>query len=250
MSQLPRLVISPDQQDAERIVLTPDQHHYLRRVLRLGTGDRFLVLDGQGTTWLAVLEAGGDEARVVASVESGRELPFPVTLLTAMPKGNSMDDMVRQATEIGVTRIVPVQSDRTLLSPSAQKLERWRRISREAAEQSERQVVPEISDPLSWRDVVQAHQPDQQMGYLCVARSNCPHLLAHLLEQWRTHPVPIAIAIGPEGGWTEAEIEQGIAAGFHLVSLGDSILRATTAPTVALGIIASVMAIGKTGFGE
>jgi 16S rRNA (uracil1498-N3)-methyltransferase len=209
----------------------------------MGAGDRFIILDGQGASWLVVLHPEHEQAEVLASMPLGNELPLPVTLLMAMPKGNAMDDIVRQATEIGVTQIIPVQSDRTLLQPSPQKLDRWRRISREAAEQSERQMIPNIAEPLTWTALLTSHALERQTGYLCTARGDRPHLLQHLLHHWRHHPTPITIAIGPEGGWTEAEISQGTEAGYQVVSLGDRILRAATAPTVALGLVASVMTI-------
>jgi 16S rRNA (uracil1498-N3)-methyltransferase len=231
MSQLQRLTISPDQIAAQQILLNAPQRHYLYNVLRLGQGDRFIAIDGQGNGWLASLDA--QSATLLKPVIAKTELPISVTLLIALPK-NGMDDIVRQATELGVERIQPIISDRTILKPSAQKGDRWQRIAQEAAEQCERQVVPPVLPPLSWSAALQT---GSAAAYLCEARGNHPHLLSQL--QSAPLPPSIAIAIGTEGGWTEREIAAAIAAGYQAVSLGDRILRAVTAPLVALSLIAA-----------
>jgi 16S rRNA (uracil1498-N3)-methyltransferase len=199
------------------------------------------------------------------------ELPISVTLLLALPK-TGMDDVVRQATEIGVQRIVPILSQRTVLNPSAQKLERWQRIIQEAAEQSERQLVPELLPPQAWEIALQTWNRTTGLCYLCEARGEHPHLLKCLLETQcllDTNPIrgnlqpvslqpvnlqPVSlqpvvsacmIAIGPEGGWTDQEIDQAVTAGYQPVSLGARILRSITAPLVALSLLAGVMEIQR-----
>lgn len=246
ITQLRRVTVSPEQILQQRVCLTAEQQHYLRRVLRLQTNDRFIAIDGQGQGWLAVLGDSAD-ADLVEPIAFQTELPLPVLLLIGLPKGNSMDEIVRQATELGVSKIVPVLSDRTLLDPSPQKLQRWRRIAQEATEQAERPCVPEISAPLSWRQVVETWHCETAYCYLCVARGDSLPLLSQLialrktLAAPQTCTVPIAIATGPEGGWTATEMEQAIAAGYQPVSLGLRILRAVTAPIAALSITAAVL---------
>ena len=169
--------------------------------------------------------------------------------MAALPKGNGFDEVVRQATELGVASIVPVTSDRTLLKPSAQKVDRWRRIAAEAAEQSERQIVPTILEPVSFDLAVK--DCGQKYRYICVARGDNPHFWDCLigLEPPFVGAVPpcpppagggelsIVIAIGPEGGWTDGEVKRAIELGFEPVSLGSRILRAVTAPIVALSLV-------------
>jgi 16S rRNA (uracil1498-N3)-methyltransferase len=232
MPQLQRLTVSPEQITERQVLLNALQRHYLHHVLRLGQGDRFIAIDGQGNGWLASLDAQAEKAELLESVTATTELPISVTLLIALPK-NGMDDIVRQATELGVERIQPIISDRTILKPSAQKADRWQRIAQEAAEQCERQIVPPVLPPLSWSAALQTWSG----GYLCEARGNHPHLLSQL--QSAPLPPSIAIAIGTEGGWTEREIAAAIAAGYQPVSLGARILRAVTAPLVALSLIAA-----------
>ena len=254
---LQRVVVELANVQSPTIVLTTEQQHYLTRVLRLNVGDRWIAMDGRGQSWLVALTPDS-HAQIIEPIQHQTELPLAVTLVVALPKGNAFDEVARQATELGVSQIIPVISDRTLLHPSGQKLERWRRIMQEAAEQSERQIVPTLTDPISFQQHLQQINPISQ-AYLCTPRYAAPHLLACLAQfppemDWQhvspdtsrfDSPTPssiptLSLAIGPEGGWTEAEIAQAIAAGYQLVSLGDRILRAVTAPIVALSLIAAV----------
>lgn len=238
---LQRVVIDPCQICLKAIALTQDQQHYLGRVLRLQAGDRFIAMDGQGQSWLANLIALDDQlqAEIIEPVQTHTELPIRVTLVMALPKGNGFDDVVRQATELGVACIVPVLSDRTLLNPSPQKCDRWRRIAQEAAEQSERQHVPVLQDPIPFTQSL-THLTTSDSNYLCVTRHSVPHLLNCLGFPFPPLSPSITLAIGCEGGWTDVEVEQAIAAGYQPVSLGSRILRAVTAPIVALSLIAAV----------
>ena len=242
-----RLVISLSQLQDRHIELNDEQLHYLKRVLRLQSGDRFFALDGQGQTWITQL--AHDFATIIESVQANhQELAVNVTLIVALPKGNSFEEIVRCCTELGVSTIIPTKSNHTLLKPSTHKLERWRRIANEAAEQSERQLVPTITELTPFDSVIH-QQPsvnsDSQLQYICVARGDVPHLMTCLQSKIKTNSQlqnspSIVIATGPEGGWTPAEIQQANIAGFQSVSLGKRILRAVTAPIVALSMAAAV----------
>ncbi|MCL1466915.1 16S rRNA (uracil(1498)-N(3))-methyltransferase [Argonema galeatum] len=260
MTQLQRLAIAPSQLQDRQIFLTAPQQHYLSRVLRLETGDRFIAMNGQGQWWLAKLQ--GEQAEILEPISVQTELPVAVTLMVALPKGNGFDDVVRQVTELGVTCIIPTISDRTLLKPSPQKLERWRRIASEAAEQSERQIVPTILEPVPFTTalafcqesnrlhnqateenfpVPNPQSPVPSSQYICVARGDYPHLLDRLIH---TQHSALTIAIGPEGGWTDAEIQKACAASFQPVSLGRRILTTVLAPIVALSLLAGTSEMG------
>ncbi|NMG07074.1 16S rRNA (uracil(1498)-N(3))-methyltransferase [Brasilonema sp. UFV-L1] len=233
MSQLQRISLVPSQLQQEQILLTPQQQHYLGRVLRLREGDHFIAMDGKGKWWLAQLQ--GEKAQILESLTVETELPVSITLMVALPKGNGFDDVVRVCTELGVAVIAPVVSDRTLLHPSPQKLERWLRIAQEAAEQSERAFVPTILEPVSFITALATGTTSHR--YICEARGNYAHL-REVINQVSTTSEMI-IATGPEGGWTQKEVECAIDAGFQPVSLGRRILRAVTAPIVALSIVAA-----------
>ncbi len=229
-----RLVIAPTQQQSGQIILTSQQQHYLNRVLRLGEGDRFVAMDGQGQSWLAQLAK--DKAQILEPLTGSTELSVAVTLMAALPKGNGFEQVVRCCTELGVTAFVPVISDRTLLKPSSHKLERWRRIAQEAAEQSERQIVPGIAEPAHFTKALKRVGDSRTDCYICVARRDANHLLDCLENRKQKN---IIIATGPEGGWTAQEIETAIAARFQPVSLGSRVLRAITAPIVASSLAAA-----------
>ncbi len=263
-----RITISPQQQQGSLLVLQPDQMHYLVRVLRLKEGDRFIAQNGQGQQWLAALGEQSDQAQILESITPATQLSAPIRLIAAVPKGNGFDQVVRQTTELGVTHIYPVLTERTLLKPSSNKLTRWRRIAEEASEQSERITVPEIFEPTSFELCIkhpswEGSEKGQngELRYLCAARlvstqapgktpeqtseqkpDRNPHLLAHLLTHQRDNLATanlrsVTLAIGPEGGWTSGEITVAIAHGYKPVSLGSVILRAVTAPVTALSLV-------------
>lgn len=248
MAQWQRIAIAPSQFHPPHIDLTRDRQHYLSRVLRLKSGDRFIAIDGEGRWWLARIEAATKENApqgwmgvIEEEISVKTELPVTVTLIAALPKGNGFDDVVRGSTELGVDRILPAFSTRTLLEPSPRKIERWRRIAREAAEQSERQVIPIVADPLPFASVLQSITISEP-SYICVARGDAPHLLDCL--QQSPHP-SITLAIGPEGGWTPEEVDKAISIGFKPVSLGRRVLRAVTAPIAAVSLVAAALERGS-----
>lgn len=236
-SGLQRLAIAPEQIVHSQIHLTPEQQHYLKRVLRLGVGDRFIVMNGRGQAWLAGLSYSFASAQLLEEIFTQTELPIPVVLLVAMPKGSGMDEVVRQGTELGVAEIVPVVSDRTLLQPSPQKLERWRRIAQEAAEQSERQRVPLVHSPQPLVAALTVWKSEGSGCYFCAERRESRHLLEQVLGNRQAER--LVVVTGAEGGWTEAEVSGAIALGYQPVTLGRRILRAVTAPLAALSLLAA-----------
>ena len=229
MSQLQRITIHTHQIQATQLLLTSQQQHYLLRVLRLRDGDQFIAMDGMGEWLLAQLQ--GEQGKILGSLAVKTELPVSITLMMALPKGNGFDEVVRCCTKLGVTCIAPVLSDRSLLNPSSQKLERWRRIASEAAEQSERTFVPTILDPVTFNTFLNKAVATHR--YICEARGNYPHLKQVINNTTND----IIIAIGPEGGWTNQEIEMAVKLEFQPISLGRRILRAVTAPIVAISLI-------------
>ncbi|NEQ35603.1 MAG: 16S rRNA (uracil(1498)-N(3))-methyltransferase [Okeania sp. SIO3I5] len=256
MADLQRLAIASHQINREKVFLTVEQDHYLRRVLRLEVGEKFIVMDGEGKWWLAKLTLDisgktGLTAVLEQEILIQNELPIKVILICALPKGNNFDEVVRQSTELGVTQILPVISSRTLLQPSPQKLKRWHKIATEAAEQSERQVVPKIRETVEYSVALSLFENENLSTnyhkYICVARNSYPLLLESLLDNSKLES--IVIATGPEGGWTDGEIEAAIATGFQVVSLGKRILRAVTAPIVALSLVAAILERSR-GVGE
>ncbi|MFP4255000.1 MAG: 16S rRNA (uracil(1498)-N(3))-methyltransferase [Halothece sp.] len=231
--QYQRFVIASHQKQGEWIQLTEAQTHYLRRVLRLSKRDRAIALTGTGMAW--IVELTPDQAKIVAPITMNTELSVNVTLLISLPK-QGFDEIVRCCTELGVTSIVPMLSERTVINPSPNKLARWRRIATEASEQSERAIVPSIESPISFTQALREYSGYQ--GYFCTARHEVP-VLSEILPSQLTINQPLVIATGCEGGWTESEILQAQEAQFQLVSLGKRILRAVTAPIAVMSLVAT-----------
>ncbi len=232
-----RITISAEQRQDSSLTLAADQIHYLLRVLRLRAGDRFIAQDGAGQQWIAALTDQPAQAQIIEAIAAQSPSTVPLRLIAALPKGNSFDQVVRQTTELGVTHIYPVLSDRTLLKPSNSKLRRWQRIAQEAAEQSERVTVPKIFAPTDFRQCL-TDMDSGGLRYLCAARTDRLHLLAHLQTHLvSAHSPAVTVAIGPEGGWTPDEITVASAQGYEVVSLGAAVLRAVTAPITALTLI-------------
>jgi 16S rRNA (uracil1498-N3)-methyltransferase len=239
VAYLQRLVIEPSQCVGSDIALTSEQHHYLIRVLRLRGGDRFIAICHQ-TWWLAQLHLCEPVAQRLEPVSMQTELESPITLLAALTKGQGFDDVVRATTEMGIAALIPLLTARTVLNPSDGKLERWRRIATEAAEQSCRQVVPEISVPIAFDQALTLAQTERfadQSSLICVTDTDGANLgqaLDHLPSK-----LGILMMVGPEGGWTFDEQKRAIAQGFLPVSLGRRVLRAVTASMAAVAILAN-----------
>ena len=213
----------------ETLNLNPRELRHLR-VLRLGVGDVVRVFDGNGSEAEARIERldeGGAVLRVGASVTSAPEMPRDVTLAVALLKGDKLADVVRAATELGVSR---VQLLRTRFADvpdiSANKLERLRRVAAEASKQSRRAVVPDVLEPIPVRAL-----PVTRQGF--VAHVGSETRLADLLD-WSDS---VVIVTGPEGGFAEDEVQDLSSRGYHVVTLGRRILRAETAPVALLGAI-------------
>jgi 16S rRNA (uracil1498-N3)-methyltransferase len=228
---LQRVIVQPTQLQGSQLTLTVPQLHYLQRVLRLPIGAKFEAIDGSGNLYLVEL-ATPNALVLEQSAPVGIELPVAVNLIVAVPK-IGLDDLVRACTELGVNTIYPVTSDRTIVQPSEQKQRRWLEIANEATEQSERLLVTNIQPVQSWLTVMTQLTGQRKV---CTARGDSPHLIKSIDTS-----LPISIAIGPEGGWTDRELQQSIDLGWQPVSLGQRVLRTITAPLAAMSIIGGLL---------
>ncbi len=223
---LQRVVIPLNLQEGEVFPIPPSSLHYLQRVLRLRQGDQFIVMDGR-ERWRAELQ--NDRGKVLEKLPQEREIIREVHLAVAMPKGTGMETVLKQTTELGVSRITPIISERTILRPREGKLHRWQKIIQEAAELACLRVLPCLDDPLPLEEFLALDCPHK---FIAVT-SPAPPLL-QLLPQTGA----IALLTGPEGGWTVSEEQNALAKGWQPVSLAPSVLSATTAPVVGMGVIA------------
>ncbi len=181
-----------------------EEARHLTRVLRVEPGQRFEISDNHAAYLAEIAEARGERVvfRVVEPIASV-EMPASITLLAALFKFDRFEWMVEKATELGVEGIVPVEAARTergLFEASHKRAERWRRIAREASQQSRRTRMPEIEPSLKFDRAI-----DRQAGFRCfLDEEEAPPILA-ALPQVRAADVSVAVLLGPEGGWTDAE---------------------------------------------
>jgi 16S rRNA (uracil1498-N3)-methyltransferase len=214
---------------------------HLTRVLRLDVGAPVTLFDGTGGEYEGTLERDGKKiwARVGAHSAIERESPLHVTLIQGVARGERMDLIVQKATELGVTRILPVFAERSVVkvdaSKSARKLEHWRSIAVAACEQCGRNRVPEVAEPIALGDAVRA-LPSGAARYLLAAGAKDSLAAAMQRDAGR----PAVLMIGPEGGLADGERDFAIANGFTACAMGPRVLRTETAGLAALAIMQTV----------
>jgi 16S rRNA (uracil1498-N3)-methyltransferase len=215
-----------------------DLARQLGRVLRLGPGDRVLMLDGQGDAYeVELTELGRDHvAGRVLRREPAAEPVLDLTVYVALLRPERFEWVLQKCTELGARRFVPVHFARSLPADRAdgRKVERWQRIIREAAEQACRGRLPDLAAPLSFADACAgAGAADLP---LILWEGSAPHL-REALRRAGPPPASVAILSGPEGGITQEELTVATARGIMPASLGSRILRAETAPIAAAAAI-------------
>jgi 16S rRNA (uracil1498-N3)-methyltransferase len=235
----PRFFVEGPCQPGRAVSLEREDAAHAHRVLRMRTGDAVIVVR-DGTAWDAVLTQidGSSASAVVGAVreEPGGELPASVTVMQALIKGAKFDFVVEKAVELGARRIVPVRFERSSTDASDLKLERWRRIAKAAAAQARRRHVPVIEKPVVWAQALADW--DDVPGPIVAYEGAASRTLSAALAGACGAP-KLAIAIGPEGGLTDAEVAAARSAGCSLVSLGPTILRTETAALALLAAIAA-----------
>lgn len=222
---------------ADLITLAGDDAHHITHVLRMKAGEGLVICDGLGTDYQCTLtEAEGKQVhcRVDARTPSCGEPKTEVTLFMALPKGDKMDFIVQKAVELGASYIVPYAALRCVSRPDGKslmrKLDRWRKIAKEAAQQCGRGRVPEVRECVSFVEAVQqAAQTEMPLFFYEMERETSVRtaLRAHSFAN-------AALMIGPEGGFAEEEARMAQENGLTPVSLGPRILRCETAPLAAL----------------
>jgi 16S rRNA (uracil1498-N3)-methyltransferase len=224
----------------DAVELSDAEGHHLRTVLRLGAGAEVELADGRGGHGTGVLGPGG-EVRLRTDAAT-RPRPRPrLELLQALPKGRKMDEVVRSCVELGLDRLVPVAATRCvtrLEGPRAAKaVERWDAVARSACQQSRRVHRPEIAGVVA----VDALRPH---GTWLLAHPEAGEGLPAALDaEVAAHDEPgpelVSIAIGPEGGWSDEEVDALVAAGARAVHLGAGVLRTEHAAAAALAVISA-----------
>lgn len=233
---MPRFFI--DSIPSGKTVLTGADGKHIVRSLRMVVGEPLTLCDGQGTDYACEIESiSGDEVlvRVLSSCASISEPTVHVTVYQGLPKADKMDSIVQKAVEIGAVAIVPVMTARCVSKPdekSAQKkIERWQKISEEAAKQSGRGIIPRVEPLMSLK---QAAQQAVKNSRVLLFYEGGGESLSKLISQASTE---ISIFIGPEGGFEPEEVELIVSLGGKTATLGTRILRTETAPIAAIAAI-------------
>lgn len=235
--QRPRVFVRPEAVSGDRVRFEAEEARHLGLVRRLRPGDLVDATDGTGqlyTVRLAALDGRSAWGSIEARTAPGRESPCAITLAQAILKGDRMAWLVQKATELGVTRIVPMETARVVArpAPGAGPHRRWERIAREAVKQSGRVVVPIVERPRSFADAV-GEAPEHDLALVCWEGGG-PTLDEAAPPPCR--PARLLLLVGPEGGFTPEEVARAEGVRARPVSLGPRILRAESAGLVAVAL--------------
>ncbi len=221
--------------------LTGEQAAHLARVLRAEPGQIFDVVAGGFLHRAEITSVGEDRVVFTLHEELESDTALPLHLLLAVFKFDHMEWAIEKATELGVFRVTPILARRTekhLAQAAAKRVERWRRIALEASKQSRRTTVPEIGDPAGLKQALEAEGSATRI--LLSETEQATTLTAALTAaKSTTKESDIALAIGPEGGWTSEEMDLFTQYRWQPVTLGPRILRAETAAIAAIAIASS-----------
>ena len=237
-----RFFVEPSQIGEKEIVITGPDVNHIRNVLRMRAGEELLAADGQGSEYRCILRELQDSeirAEICRRLGSSAELPSRITLFQGLPKSDKMDLIIQKCVELGVFRIVPVTTKRTVVKLDAKKEEsrrkRWTAVSESAAKQSGRGIIPEISGVQSFREAV------EEAGELdvCLIPYEKAENMARTREILSGIPAgaSIGVFIGPEGGFEEEEVREAMEAGARPITLGRRILRTETAGMAVLAML-------------
>lgn len=237
-----RCYVEPDVWDLDPISLDPDESHYLLDVRRVRPGETVELFDGAGHLAEARIEAV-ERGRILVRARSRRSVPRPrpaFTLLQALPKAQKMDLIVQKCTELGVARIAPVSTDRAVVkmdrSRASRKVSRWRTVARNAIRQCGGAWAPAV-DPVRPLADTLAGLPPHTMVLLCDLEPAARPIRDVLEPLRRAPPADIAVAVGPEGDFSDAERKAFAHAAVCSIHLGPTVLRTETAAIYAVGAL-------------
>ncbi|MBQ3135437.1 MAG: 16S rRNA (uracil(1498)-N(3))-methyltransferase [Oscillospiraceae bacterium] len=224
----------------ERFRISGKDRNHICNVLRMQVGDTFLVSCG-GMSSLCCLKYMDEtvvEAEIVEEDHRNTELPVRLYLFQGLPKGDKLELIIQKTVELGVAGIIPVEMSRCVVKLDEKKKkarrERWQSIAESAAKQSKRNVIPDVSDVLSYK---QAMEKAGEMDLFLVPYENERGMAATREALERIKPgMSVGILVGPEGGFEDKEIELARQAGAAVISLGQRILRAETAAVTAVAM--------------
>ena len=243
-----RFVVPKDAFEGGAVLLPRGASQQIRRVLRLRVGDTVVVFDGTGrehTARITALNGEGVRGEVIDTRTPGTEPSTRVTVCIAIVKSDRLEMAFEKCTEMGAARFVPLITDRVqggaAAAPSTRRLARWSRIVQEAAEQSGRLVVPEVTSPMQLLEAVSATVAEGP-ALLMYEGEEGPGI-GRALSGLR--PAALGLIVGPVGGFAATEVDAAVQAGANVVSLGRRVLRSETAAIA--GLAAAMSSLGELG---
>lgn len=234
-----RFFTSPKDVSGNKIYINREQARHAFSVLRLRPKDRVCIFDGTGKQYFGTIKSLSARRGIISinRTEFTKENKIKITLAAAIPKHFKFDSIVDKATQLGAFKIVPLITERTIVRLSAIKMDakisRWKKIAIEAAKQSNRIYVPEISSIYNFADFVE-QIPD--FGFAIIAHLGKDALSLKRVLGGKT-PKDVLVFVGPEGDFTEQEVKTAESNGAICVSLGENVLRCDTAVNMILSIL-------------
>jgi 16S rRNA (uracil1498-N3)-methyltransferase len=247
-----RYFINANQLVEGQAIITGDDVHHIGAVMRANVGDYFvLCVRGGGSYIVEICEISKTEvhARVVETKEENAELPVFVTISQAIMKGDKFDWVLQKATECGASEFIPVAMKRSVakidVKKANKKVERWQKITLEAARQSHRQMVPDVRMPVDMKGLISEMGKYDMCLFAYEAHvGESEYALADVIAGFEPG-MRVLVLVGPEGGIAESEVNMLTEAGFTAVGLGPRILRTETAPIYVMSVISYAMELCK-----
>ena len=243
--QTHRFFIRPESWTPDRLELDQDEAHHCIDVVRAVVGQRIVVFNGRGVEAVAEISALGKSRVELKTLQISHTPPLPcaITLAQAIPKGKNMDLIVQKGTELGVSKIVPLISERTVVQLAAEeaekKTEKWRQIVVEAGKQCGQSRLPEVVPPVTPKQFL-AELDQYEIALIASLQADArsfKNALSDFREQHGRRPKNVLVLIGPEGDFTPAEAALAKSAGCLPVSLGPIVLRTETAAIYCLSVL-------------
>ncbi|SFL25762.1 16S rRNA (uracil(1498)-N(3))-methyltransferase [Halanaerobium salsuginis] len=238
---MPRFFIEQSPKPGEKIIISGNDYNHLKNSLRLNLGDRVILSDGTGFDFEAELSDYLDSAvelEIIKKEKSAVEAKLQVWLAQGLPKKSKLDLVVEKATEIGFSGLIPLEAERSIVKydnrKKAKKRQRWQRVAEAAAKQAGRAIIPEIKEVMS---PVQLKNLKNEFDYILLLwEDENQFSLKKFFQNYSvTQTAKILLLVGPEGGFSAAEVEQyKKELGALVITLGPRILRTETAGITAL----------------
>ncbi|MFC1549196.1 16S rRNA (uracil(1498)-N(3))-methyltransferase [Candidatus Omnitrophota bacterium] len=237
-----RFYVPPSRVGEKEIVIDGKEAHHILDVMRMQDGDKVIVFDGTGNEYVGFIKNSNQMMRrlivEIIRTQKPSSVHVPeITLVQAIPKKGKMDYIVEKATELGVSKIIPIISNRTIVRPDdkgcGKKVERWRKIAVEASKQCGRTDVPDIDEVTEYRNILEGADQYDLILFACLTDRTIP--LKNSFKGFNTGK--ILVFIGPEGDFTPEEIKMADIENCKFVSLGKRVLRSDTAGLFLLSVL-------------